>query len=76
MRLTKICARHLTGIRGIFFICATLGRLRWSLWKGEVASILSNVRIVSKSHAEFPLPSALLCNCALTLLSLFSKSGP
>ncbi len=43
-------------------ICAALGRLCWSLWKLDVASVFFNLRVVSKSHAE------ILENCFGTVL--------
>ncbi len=57
-------------------ICTALGRLRWSLWNDLAASVFFNVRIVSKSHAEFAPPiSAFMELCSNTNLP-FSKSGP
>ncbi len=37
-------------------ICTAFSRLRWSLWKWDVALVFFNVRLVSKSHAEFSPP--------------------
>ncbi len=37
-------------------ICAALGRLRWSLWKWDVASVFFNVHLVCKSPTEFSTP--------------------
>ncbi len=49
-------------------ICAALGLLLWSLWKGNVASVFFNV--VSKSPTEISTSIALFWNCETAVLEL------
>ncbi len=69
MRLTKICARHLTGIRGIFLFVPLLVGCAGHYGK-ERLRLFSPMCELSVNHTQNSSPSALLCNCALTLLSL------
>ncbi len=64
-------------------ICATLGILRWSICKWDVASVFFNLCIVSKSLAEIFMPicavlelrscANLPCWINLALILLFSE---
>ncbi len=83
MRFTNVCAHQITGIcaqkKHVLkqaVICYALGRCAGHYENDLAESVFFNVRIVSKSHAEFSLPIGTFMElCSNTNLP-FSKSGP